>query len=55
MLTAAMKFKDTCSLVHWDDPEGWYRDGGGRWVQDAEHMYTCGGFISIFGKTTTIL
>ena len=24
-------------------------------VQDGEHMYTCGGFISIFGKTNTIL
>ena len=22
-------------LVHWDDPEGWYREGGGRRVQDA--------------------
>ena len=22
---------------------------------DGEHMYTCGGFISIFGKTNTIL
>ena len=32
-------------LVHWDDPEGWYREGGGRRVQDGEHMYTCGGFI----------
>ena len=21
-------------LVHWDDPEGWYREGGGRGVQD---------------------
>ena len=37
-------------LVHWDDPEGWYREGGGRRVQDGEHMYTCGGFISMFGK-----
>ena len=18
-------------LVHWDDPEGWYGEGGGRW------------------------
>ena len=36
-------------LVHWDDPEG------GRRVQDAEHMYTCGGFILIFGKTNTIM
>ena len=28
-----------CSeLVHWDDPEGWDREGGGRGVQDVEHM-----------------
>ena len=42
-------------LVHWDDPEGWNREGGGRRVQDGEHMYTCGGFILIFGKTNTIM
>ena len=42
-------------LVHWDDPEGWYGEGGGRRVQDREHMYTCGGFILIFGKTNTIM
>ena len=30
-------------LVHWDDTEGWYGEGGGRRVQDGEHMYTCGG------------
>ena len=42
-------------LVHWDDPEGWYGEGGGRKVQDGEHMYTCGGFILIFGKTNTIM
>ena len=40
-------------LVHWDDPEGWYGEGGGRRAQDGEHRYTCGGFISIFGKTNT--
>ena len=35
-----------CSgLVHWDDPEGWYGEGGGRGVQDGEHMYTHGGFM----------
>jgi len=22
-------------------PEGWYGEGGGRRVQDGEHMYTC--------------
>ena len=42
-------------LVHWDDPEGGYGEGGGRRVQNGEHRYTCGGFISIFGKTNTIL
>ena len=37
-------------LVHWDDPEGWYGEGGGRRVQDGEHMYTCGRFTLIYGK-----
>ena len=23
-------------LVHWDDPEGWYGEGGGRRVQDGD-------------------
>ena len=27
----------------------------GRRVQDGEHKYTCGGFISILGKTNTTL
>ena len=25
-----------------DDPEGWDGEGGGRGVQDVEHMYTHG-------------
>ena len=45
-----------CSgLVHWDDPEGWYGEDGGRGVQDGEHMYTCGRFMSMYGKANTIL
>ena len=45
-----------CSgLVHWDDPEGLYGEGGGRGVQDAEHVYTCGRFASMYGKTKAIL
>ena len=40
-------------LVH--DPEGWYREGGGRGVQDGEHVYTHGGFMLMYGKTNTIL
>ena len=32
-----------CSgLVHWDDPEGQDKEGGGRGVQVGEHMYTHG-------------
>ena len=42
-------------LVHWDDPEGRNGEGGGKRVQDGEHMYTCGGFILMFGKTNTIM
>ena len=42
-------------LVHWHDPEGGYGEGGGRRVQDGEHMDTCGRFILIFGKTNTIM
>ena len=42
-------------LVPWDDPEGWYEKGGGRGVQDGEHVYTCGRFMLTYGKTKTIL
>ena len=45
-----------CSgLVHWDDPEGWDGEGGRRGVQDGEHMYTHGRFMSMYVKTNTIL
>ena len=42
-------------LVHWDSPEGGFGEGRGRRVQDGEHGYTCGGFISMLSKTNTIL
>ena len=42
-------------LVHWDDPERWYGKGGGRGVQDWELMYTRGEFMSVCGKTNTVL
>ena len=42
-------------LVHWDDPEGWHGEEGGRELQDGEHMYTQGGFMSMYSKTNTIL
>ena len=45
-----------CSgLVHWDDPEAWDGEGGGRGIQDREHMYTDGRFMLMYGKTNTIL
>ena len=45
------------------DAQGWctgmtqrdHGEGGGRGVQDGEHMYTCGGFMSMYSKTNTIL
>ena len=40
-----------CSeLAHWDDPEGRDGEGGGRGVQDGEHMCTHGRFMSIYGN-----
>ena len=42
-------------LVHCDDPEGWYWERGRRRVQDGEHIYICGRFIFIYGKTNTML
>ena len=56
-VTSSGSMHDTgcLGLVHWDNPEGWYREGGGRRVQDAEHVYTYGGCMLIYGKTNTIL
>ena len=42
-------------LVYGDDPERWYGEGGGKGVQDGEHVYTHGGFMLMYGKTNTIL
>ena len=42
-------------LVHRDDPEGCYEEEGGRRVHVWEHMYTRGGFMSMYGKTNTVL
>ena len=42
-------------LMHWEYPEGWYGEGRERGVQDGERVYTRGGFMSMYGKTNTIL
>ena len=55
-VTSPGPMQDTgCSgLVHWDDPEGWYREGGGRGAQDGEHVYARSRFMLMYGKTNTI-
>ena len=54
-ITSLGSMQDTgcLGLVHWDDPEGWYGEGGGS--QDWELMYTRGGFMLMYGKTNTVL
>ena len=42
-------------LVPWDDSGVCYGEGGGRGVQDWEHVYTHGGFMLMYGKTNTVL
>ena len=37
--------------VHWDNPEGWDGEGGGRGV----HMYTRGWFMSMYDKNHNIV
>ena len=56
-ITSPGSMHDTgCSgLMHWDDTEGWDREEGGRGVQNGEHMYTYGRFMSMYGKTNRIL
>ena len=42
-------------LVHGDDPERCYGEGGGRGAHVWERMYTRGGFMSMYGKTNIVL
>ena len=56
-ITSSGSMHDTgCSeLVHWDDTEGRDGEGRGRGVQGCEHMYTHGGFKSMYVKCNTML
>ena len=51
----SMQDTGSLGLVHWDEAEGWYGEGGGSGVQDGEHVYTRGGCMLIYGKMNTIL
>ena len=56
-IASSASIQDTgcLGLVNWDDPEGWYWEGGGRGVQDGEHVYILGRLMLMYGKTNTIL
>ena len=56
-ITIPYLMQDTGSLgmVQWDDPEGWYGEGGGRGVQDGEHVYTRCRCMLRYDKTNTVL
>ena len=41
--------------VHWDNPERWDGERGGRGVHNGEHMYTHGWFMSMYGKNHNIV
>ena len=36
--------------VHWDNPEGWDKEGGGRGVGDGGPIYTHGRVMSVYGQ-----
>ena len=56
-ITSLCLMQDTgrSGLVYGDDPERCYWEGGGRGVHVWERMYTRGGFMSMYGKTNTVL
>ena len=61
-LDSLLKSRDRFNARYWmlgasalGRPRGMVWGRGGRRVQDGEHMYTCDGFILIFGKTNTIM
>ena len=48
-----MHEREYSGLVHWDDPEGWDGEGGGKGAPDGDHVYTHSRSMSMYGKTTT--
>ena len=56
-ITSLCPTQDTAclGLVYGDDLERCYEEEGGRGVHGWECMYTRGGFMSMYGKTNTVL
>ena len=42
-------------LMHWDDPEGWDGEGGGRGIQDEDTCASMADSCQCMAKTITIL
>ena len=57
-ITSLCLMQDTAclGLVHGNDPEGWCGEGGwGGGVHVWDRMYNHGGFMSMYGKTNTVV
>ena len=49
-------YETGCSaLMHWDDPEGWDGEGGGREIQDGNTCTPMADSCECMAKTSTIL
>ena len=42
-------------LVHWDDPEGWCGEGGGRGVQDGERVHPWWSHVDVWQNQYNIV
>ena len=50
-----LSYLQACVIVRFSGLDGWYGEGGGRGVQDGEHVCTRGGCMLMYGKSNTIL
>ena len=49
-------YETACSgLVHWDDPERWNQEGGGRGLHEREQCTPMADSCQCMAKATTIL
>ena len=51
----SMNETGSSGLVHWDDPEGWDGEEGGRGVQDGDTCTPMADSCEYVAKTTTIV
>jgi len=50
-----MEFRKMVTITLYARQQKRHGEGGGREVQDGEHVYTRGRFMSMYGKSNTIL